>query len=308
MLKKLKNDDIDNIMKLWKSEFAKSNKFLKSEILVDIYTKAKNNFINNLTSTVIYTEDGKIEGFISIDKNNEIWAILIKQNIRREGIGTILLENSKKKYNKLIANVYKKNEIALMFFYKNGFKKIDEITEDNSKEIKYVLEWNKEEKKKVDLIYFDEDIDKTLINKESRVNFKCLNVKQLLKEENIQNVEINNIKTYIKLRKKLEDLIEGEEILIYIYYNNYYNFLDEQIKEVAKIKKVKLQIIVCEPFTIEGSKKINNIKQIENEYKDYKVHKIDCSLDTEEDINLNQIFNKRSKILLQKIETIAENM
>lgn len=308
MLKKLRDEDIDSVMKLWKSEFSKSNKFLKSEVLVDIYTKARNKLINNLTSTVIYTEDGKIEGFISIDKNNEIWAMLIKQNIRREGIGTILLENSKKQYKKLTANVYKKNEIALMFFYKNGFKKIDEITEDNTKEIQYVLEWNKEDNKKINLIYFDEDIDKNLIKKESKINFECLNVKQLLKKDNIQDLEINNIKTYMELRKKLEVIIEGEKILIYIDYNNYYNFLDEQIKEVAKIKKVNLQIIICEPFTIEGTKKISNIKQIEKTYKNYKIHKIDCSLDLEQNINLNQIFSKRNQILLQKIEAIAENM
>ncbi len=308
MLKELRDNDIDNIMKLWKNEFAKSNKFLKNEALVDIYTKARNKFVNNLTSTVIYTEDGEIEGFISIDENNEIWAMLIKQNIRREGIGTILLENSKKQYKNLTANVYKKNEVALKFFYKNGFKKVNEIIEDTTKEKEYVLEWKEEEKKNITLIYFDEDIDKNLINKESKINFKCLNVKQLLKKENIQDIEINNIKTYIKLRKKLEDVVEGEKILLYIDYNNYYNFLDEQIKEVAKIKKIELQIIICDPFTIEGSKKINTIKQIEENYKDYKINKIDCSLDIKQDISLNQIFTKRNEVLLQKIETIAENM
>ena len=60
-------------------------------------------------------------------------------------------------------------------------------------------------------------------------------------------------------------------------------------------------------FTIEGSKKINTIKQIEENYKDYKINKIDCSLDIKQDISLNQIFTKRNEVLLQKIETIAEN-
>ncbi|MBP3502317.1 MAG: GNAT family N-acetyltransferase [Clostridia bacterium] len=308
MLKELRDNDIDNIMKLWKNEYSKSNKFLKGEVLVNIYTKVRNKFIKNLTSTVIYTEDGKIEGFISVDENNEIWAMLVIPNIRREGIGTILLENSKKQYKKLTAKVPKNNEIALMFFYKNGFKKVNKVIEDSTKENKYVLEWKKEEKKNINLIYFDEDIDKRLINKESKINFKCLNVKQFFKKENIQDIEINNIKTYIKLRKKIEEVLEGERILLYIDYNNYYNFLDEQIKEVAKIKKIELQIIVCDPFTIEGIKKVNIIKQIEETYKDYKVNKIDCSLDINQDISLNQIFIKRNEILLQKIEAITENM
>ncbi|MBO5349478.1 MAG: GNAT family N-acetyltransferase [Clostridia bacterium] len=308
MLKNLKEDNIDNIMKLWKSEFTKSTKLLKNEILVDIYTKVRNKFINNLESTVIYTEDEEIDAFISINGSGEIWSIAVKPNIRREGIGTILLENSKQKHKKLSTKVPSHNKNALMFFYKNGFKKVDEITEENTNETKYLLEWNKEEKKKINLIYFDEDIDKNLINKESKIEFKCINVRQLLKNEQIEKNEINNIKVYMELRKKIEDIINSEKILLYINYDNHYNFLDEQIKEIAKIKKVKLEVIICEPFTIEGTKKIGNIKQIEETYKDYKIYKIDCSLDINQNISLNQIFTKRNEILIQKIEEIAKNM
>ena len=52
----------------------------------------------------------------------------------------------------------------------------------------------------------------------------------------------------------------------------------------------------------------HDIKELEENYKDYKINEIDCSLDIKQDINLNQIFTKRNEVLLQKIETIAENM
>ena len=96
--------------------------------------------------------------------------------------------------------------------------------------------------------------------------------------------------------------------MLYINYNNHYKFLDEQIKEIVKIKKIDLSVIICEPFSIEGSKKIDYIKQIEEVYKDYKIHKLDCSIDINQNINLNQIFQKRNEIILQKIERIAKNV
>lgn len=306
MLKKLRDCDIDDIMELWKSEVVKTENLLKNKSIKDIYTNVRSKFINNLSSTIIYTEDDNIEGFISVDQNNEIWSIVVKSNIRREGIGTILLENCKKEYKKLTTKVSSKNQMALMFFNKCGFKKFEEITKE--KETEYILEWNKEEKSKVTLIYFDEDLDKNLLSNKSNIVFKCINIKQFIKDENISKEDINNIKTYIKLRKILEDAMNSEIILLYINYNNYYNYIDEQIKEIVKIKKINLKIIVCEPFSIEGSKKNSYIKAIEQSYKDYEIIKIDCSLDIKEDINLNQIFYKRNEIILQKIETIAENM
>ena len=100
-----------------------------------------------------------------------------------------------------------------------------------------------------------------------------------------------------------------EIIILYIDYNNYNSFIDEQIKEIAKIKRINLNIIICEPFTIENSKKDAILKEIEKSYKGYNIIKIDCSFDNiEEDIPLNQIFQKRAEILVQKIKNIAENM
>lgn len=308
MLKELKENDIDNIMRLWKNEFTKSNKAVKNDVLVNIYTKTRNKFINNLNSTILYTEDGEIEGFISIDENNEICEILVKQNIRREGIGTILLDNIKKKHKNISAKVSIKNDVAVNFFHKNGFETVNEIIEENTNEKKYLLEWKEKEGKKVTLIYFDDSIDNKLISKDSKIKYKSLNIKQLLKSEKVHKLEINNIKTYIKIRKELENIIESKKILLYIDYNNYYSFLDDQIKEIIKIKKIEMQIVLCDPFTIEGSKKANVIEEIEKSYKDYKINKIDCSLDIEQDININQIFTKRNEIILKKIETIAENM
>lgn len=310
MLKKIKIEDIDNVMELWKEEVSKSKIPSKNKLILEKYTKIRERFIENINSTILYTEDGIIEGFISVNKDDEIWIVLVKSNIRREGIGTILLNSIKKRKKRLITKISCNDEKALAFFDKNGFYKIEEDYDEITKSKEYILEWKKQENKKIAVVYFDNDIEKEVIskNKNSIVDFKNINVKQFIKSADNKKAELNDIKTYMKLRKIIEETLKNEKILLYIDYNNYYEFLDEQIKEISKIQKVDLNIVICEPLTIENAKKINCIKQIENVYKDYRIYKIDCSLSKEKDITLNQIFYKRQELLVDKIEEIAKNI
>lgn len=312
MLKKIKIEDIDNVMELWKEELNKSGMPSKSKIILNDYTSVRKKLVENINSTILYTEDGIIEGIISVDNlKNEVWLIIVKSSIQREGIGTILLNNIKRKKTQITTTINSSNEKALLFFYKNGFKKVEEKENEKTKQKDYILDWSKQKNKQITVAYFDEDISSELIEKQDKkdnINYKSINVKQFFKDENNKKIEINNIKTYIQLRKKIEEALKGEEILLYIDYNNHYSFLDEQIKEIAKIQKVRLSIILCEPFSIENAKKINYIKEIEKVYEDYNIYKVDCSLSEQKNIALNQIFEKRQEMLISKIDEIAKKI
>ena len=312
MLKKIKIEDIDNVMELWKEEINKSGMPSKNKIILDDYTSVRKKLVENINSTILYTEDGVIEGIISVDNSkNEVWLIIVKSSIQREGIGTILLNNIKRKKTQITTTINSSNEKALLFFYKNGFKKVEEKENEKTKQKDYILDWSKQKNKQITVAYFDEDISNELIEKQDKkdnINYKSINVKQFFKDENNKKIELNNIKTYIQLRKKIEEVLKGEEVLLYIDYNNHYSFLDEQIKEIAKIQKVRLSIILCEPFSIENAKKINYIKEIEKIYEDYNIYKVDCSLSEQKNIALNQIFEKRQEMLISKIDEIAKKI
>ena len=309
MLKKIKIEDIDNVMELWKEELNKSGMPSKNKIILNDYTSVRKKLVENINSTILYTEDGIIEGIISIDNSkNEVWLIIVKSSIQREGIGTILLNSVKRKKTQITTTINSSNEKALLFFYKNGFKKVEEKENEKTKQKDYILDWSKQKNKQITVAYFDEDISSELIEKQDKkdnINYKSIYVKQFFKDENNKKIELNNIKTYIQLRKKIEEVLKGEEVLLYIDYNNHYSFLDEQIKEIAKIQKVRLSIILCEPFSIENAKKINYIKEIEKIYEDYNIYKVDCSLSEQKNIALNQIFEKRQEMLISKIDEIA---
>lgn len=312
MLKKIKIEDIDNVMELWKEELNKSGMPSKNKVILNDYTSVRKKLVENINSTILYTEDGIIEGIISVDNlKNEVWLIIVKSSIQREGIGTILLNNIKRKKTQITTTINSSNEKALLFFYKNGFKKVEEKENEKTKQKDYILDWSKQKNKQITVAYFDEDISSELIEKQDKkdnINYKSINVKQFFKDENNKKIELNNIKTYIQLRKKIEEALKGEEILLYIDYNNHYSFLDEQIKEIAKIQKVRLSIILCEPFSIENAKKINYIKEIEKVYEDYNIYKVDCSLSEQKNIALNQIFEKRQEMLISKIDEIAKKI
>ena len=312
MLKKIKIEDIDNVMELWKEELNKSGMPSKNMIILNDYTSVRKKLVENINSTILYTEDGIIEGIISVDNSkNEVWLIIVKSSIQREGIGTILLNSIKRKKIQITTTINSSNEKALLFFYKNGFKKVEEKENEKTKQKDYILDWSKQKNKQITVAYFDEDISSELIDKQGKkdnINYKSINVKQFFKDENNKKIELNNIKTYIQLRKKIEEALKGEEVLLYIDYNNHYSFLDEQIKEIAKIQKVRLSIILCEPFSIENAKKINYIKEIEKVYEDYSIYKVDCSLSEQKNIALNQIFEKRQEMLISKIDEIAKKI
>lgn len=312
MLKKIKIEDIDNVMELWKEELNKSGMPSKNKIILNDYTSVRKKLVENINSTILYTEDGIIEGIISVDNSkNEVWLIIVKSSIQREGIGTILLNSIKRKKTQITTTINSNNEKALLFFYKNGFKKVEEKENEKTKQKDYILDWSKQKNKQITVAYFDEDISSELIEKQDKkdnINYKSINVKQFFKDENNKKIELNNIKTYIQLRKKIEEALKGEEVLLYIDYNNHYSFLDEQIKEIAKIQKIRLSIILCEPFSIENAKKINYIKEIEKVYEDYSIYKVDCSLSEQKNIALNQIFEKRQEMLISKIDEIAKKI
>ena len=312
MLKKIKIEDIDNVMELWKEELNKSGMPSKNKIILNDYTSVRKKLVENINSTILYTEDGIIEGIISVDNSkNEVWLIIVKSSIQREGIGTILLNSIKRKKTQITTTINSSNEKALLFFYKNGFKKVEEKENEKTKQKDYILDWSKQKNKQITVAYFDEDISSELIEKQDKkdnINYKSINVKQFFKDENNKKIELNNIKTYIQLRKKIEEALKGEEVLLYIDYNNHYSFLDEQIKEIAKIQKVRLSIILCEPFSIENAKKINYIKEIEKVYENYSIYKVDCSLSEQKNIALNQIFEKRQEMLISKIDEIAKKI
>ena len=142
MIRKIKEEDLTNIMTLWVKGNFKANSFIDKDYWLEIYNQTKVDFLNKF-KTYVYVEKNEILGFISI-YDNEIKAIFIKENYKRTGIGTKLINYCKENLNEneeLTVKIFEKNMTAIVFFSKLKFKNKQIQINQKFKEIEYIMTW-----------------------------------------------------------------------------------------------------------------------------------------------------------------------
>ena len=296
MLKKLKNADIDILMGIWKKSYLSLNKKVNNEDLTRTYTEIRDILMDSSSNTTLYTEDDVIEGFVTVDKNNKIVIIYVDEKIRREGIGSMLIDSCKRNSDSLNVT-FKDDGVYKPFYEKNGF-----IEKEQTESKELVYEWNDSKVERVNLIYFDEDLTEKLIDK-TNINVRNIKVRDILTEDK----DLKAVKNYMKIRKSIEDSF-SKKTLMYLNYGNYNEVLDDIIKEIIKIEKANFAIVVSEPLIIENPKMEGYLEKIEENFKDYKIYKIDTMKDLPKDISVNIILEEKMKVIIKQIEKIAENM
>ena len=65
----------------------------------------------------------------------------MKRENQSKGIGKSLLDECKKKYNKLELNVYEKNNRAISFYKREGFDIVSKNIDQATKEIEIRMKW-----------------------------------------------------------------------------------------------------------------------------------------------------------------------
>lgn len=140
MIKKLDICKIDDIMQIWLQTNMDSHDFISED-----YWKNNYNFVRKILpeSTVfVYEDEGEIKGFIGIIEDSYIAGLFVSQEYQHMGIGSKLIERSKKYCSTLKLDVYVKNSNAVNFYKKHGFKIIEEKEDEETKEVEYSMIWN----------------------------------------------------------------------------------------------------------------------------------------------------------------------
>ena len=140
MIRKFEKSDINNVMKIWKSENIKAHKFIKKE-----YWENNYNYVREILPNAeihVYVVENDIVGFIGLDQNY-IEGIFVNTNNQCNGIGTLLLNKVKESRNTLTLSVYKKNINAINFYKKNDFVITSESVDKNTNEVEYTMTWNR---------------------------------------------------------------------------------------------------------------------------------------------------------------------
>ncbi|MGV3026568.1 N-acetyltransferase [Clostridium thermobutyricum] len=138
MIRKLRNEDIEKVMKIWKDSTIKAHDFISKEYWENNYDVVKNTYIP-MSETFIYEIENKIKGFISVINNEFIGALFVDINCQGLGVGSELINYVVKEYNKLSLAVYKENKNAVEFYISKGFKIIKEQIDEETGAIEYIM-------------------------------------------------------------------------------------------------------------------------------------------------------------------------
>ena len=145
MIRKIKEEDLTNVMTIWVKGNFKANYFIEKDYWLEIYNQTKNDFLENF-KTYVYIENDQILGFISI-YDNEIKAIYVKEENRRNGIGTKLINYYRGNISEdveISAKVFEKNINGIIFFSKLQFKNSKIQLNEQFNETEYVMTWKKD--------------------------------------------------------------------------------------------------------------------------------------------------------------------
>lgn len=139
MIREYTQTDIDQILAIWLSSSIEAHNFIepgfwesKVSDMRDLYIPA--------SETFVYESDGKIAGFYSLYGSN-LAAIFVAPSSQGKGVGSVLLDDAKKRREKLELTVYKENVSSVKFYEKHGFISLGEQVDEHTNHLELVMEY-----------------------------------------------------------------------------------------------------------------------------------------------------------------------
>lgn len=140
MIRKMSNKDLTEVINIWLSVNIDAHDFIDSKYWIDNKAIVETSLVQ--AEVYVYTLNNKILGFIGLD-SNYIAGIFISVSTQSKGIGTKLLNYAKLKKDKLNLSVYEKNNRAIHFYTREGFKIIKENLDTETNEKEFFMSWEK---------------------------------------------------------------------------------------------------------------------------------------------------------------------
>ncbi|MBO5072833.1 MAG: GNAT family N-acetyltransferase [Eubacterium sp.] len=140
MIRKWKEKDLDAVMELWLIGNAEVHSFIPQKYWQQNFNEIRR--IIPIASTYVYEYQGEVKGFISV-MEGFLLGIFVAADIRKCGMGLVLLDCMKQRLDSLTVTVYEKNTEAVRFFIRQKFKVESELTEDSTGERQLMMIWER---------------------------------------------------------------------------------------------------------------------------------------------------------------------
>lgn len=140
MIRPFQERDLDAVAALWLNVNLDCHDFIPADHFKDYYDTLK----QQLPQAQVYVaeEDREIAGFIGLYQGHieGLFVLPIHQN---KGIGKALIRRCQQKDRSLSLYVYKKNQKAIAFYEKLGFRKDQSGLNEQTGEKEYFMVWNR---------------------------------------------------------------------------------------------------------------------------------------------------------------------
>lgn len=140
MIRKFKNNDLEQILKIWLNVNIETHNFISKNYWMENFNVVKK--ILPEAEIYVYEKAEKIIGFIGLN-DNYIAGIFVVSDEKSKGIGKKLINYVKSLKKQLLLKVYVKNEKAIKFYQKEDFKIKFKDVDEFTKEKELLMLWEK---------------------------------------------------------------------------------------------------------------------------------------------------------------------
>lgn len=138
MIRKLQENDINIVMKIWLDTNIQAHNFIDKSYWENNFDYVKK--ILSKSEVYVYLDNDIIQGFIGLS-DNRIEGIFVKNDMQSKGIGKLLLDYVKDIKDNLTLYVYQKNIRALKFYQNENFKIQSQSIDTTTNEFEYLMSW-----------------------------------------------------------------------------------------------------------------------------------------------------------------------
>ena len=129
---------VDRIMEIWLETNIDAHHFVSKEYWLNNYEAVRDALFD---AQILTYEQDRIEGFAGITDKSYIAGLFVAKQLQRHGVGSLLIEECKRRSQHLELGVYVKNTGSVAFYEKHGFTVKHEKENDATHEQEYHMSW-----------------------------------------------------------------------------------------------------------------------------------------------------------------------
>ncbi|MNC08828.1 putative N-acetyltransferase YjaB [compost metagenome] len=143
MIRRLQPDEMDELIEIWLASTIQAHPFISENYWHESESIVRNVYIPQ-SATWVYQHQDKMVGFISVLDSLFIGALFVSEPFIGKGMGQSLMKHVKQIYPSLSLEVYQKNQRAVHFYHRQGFRIEESAWQNETRHPTWIMSWQEE--------------------------------------------------------------------------------------------------------------------------------------------------------------------